>query len=53
MAAEAVALLKEFYLTGNPKGVQPRSAVCTCVSSVPLCATQPLTACTANMAAFV
>ena len=25
MAAEAVALLKEFYATGNPKGAQPYS----------------------------
>ena len=23
MAAEAIALLKEFYSTGNPKGAQP------------------------------
>lgn len=39
MAAEAVALLKEFYSTGNPKGVQLHSATCTCVSALLLCAT--------------
>ena len=32
MAAEAVALLKEFYSTGNPKGGQPRSAACACIA---------------------
>ena len=32
MAAEAVDLLKEFYATGNPKGVQPYSQGCADMS---------------------
>ena len=37
MAAEAVALLKEFYSTGNPKGAQQHSPACACMSPGPSC----------------
>ena len=35
MAAEAVALLKEFYSTGNPKGEHSHSGTYNCMSLVP------------------
>lgn len=36
MAAEAIALLKEFYSTGNPKGAQQYPAGCACMSLGPV-----------------